>query len=115
MTRDFILSNTFAQIERAMIELSDQGTGFEFECYDVGHLYNLAHFVEREWSSRPSSSRVYSAYWAGWGRTRMMRATLRCCGRSVTPYPALPLRSGDQTAHCPPTRQGKSGSAGQAL
>jgi uncharacterized protein (DUF849 family) len=47
MTKDFILSNTFAQIERAMTELSDQGTRYEFECYDVGHLYNLAHFVDR--------------------------------------------------------------------
>jgi len=48
MTKDFILSNTFSQIERAMGELSGQGTRFEFECYDVAHLYNLAHFVERQ-------------------------------------------------------------------
>lgn len=46
-TRDFILSNTFAQIERGMLELGDFGTRFEFECYDIGHLYNLAHFAER--------------------------------------------------------------------
>jgi uncharacterized protein (DUF849 family) len=48
MTKDFILSNTFAQIERGMVELSAQGTRFEFECYDIGHLYNLAHFVDRK-------------------------------------------------------------------
>ena len=47
MTKDFILSNTFAQIERAVTELSGHGTRFEFECYDVGHLYNLAHFADR--------------------------------------------------------------------
>lgn len=47
MTRDFILSNTFTQIERGIAELSAHGTRFEFECYDVGHLYNLAHFVDR--------------------------------------------------------------------
>jgi uncharacterized protein (DUF849 family) len=47
MTRDFILSNTFAQIERGMAELGALGTRFEFECYDVGHLYNLAHFADR--------------------------------------------------------------------
>ncbi len=47
MTRDFILSNTFKQIERGITELSAHGTRFEFECYDVGHLYNLAHFVDR--------------------------------------------------------------------
>ncbi|MBS7708139.1 3-keto-5-aminohexanoate cleavage protein [Chelatococcus asaccharovorans] len=48
MTKDFILSNTFAQIERAMTELGAHGTRFEFECYDTGHLYNLAHFADRE-------------------------------------------------------------------
>lgn len=47
MTRDFILSNTFTQIERGMTELTALGTRFEFECYDVGHLYNLAHFADR--------------------------------------------------------------------
>jgi uncharacterized protein (DUF849 family) len=46
-TTDFILSNTFAQIERGMRELGGHGTRFEFECYDVGHLYTLAHFAER--------------------------------------------------------------------
>lgn len=47
MTKDFILSNTFTQIERGMVELGALGTRFEFECYDVGHLYNLAHFADR--------------------------------------------------------------------
>ena len=46
-TRDFILSTPFVQIERGMRELGDLGTRFEFECYDVGHLYNLAHCAER--------------------------------------------------------------------
>jgi len=27
--------------------LGDAGTRFEFECYDVGHLYNLQHFLQR--------------------------------------------------------------------
>lgn len=47
MTKDFILSNTFAQIERGISELSANGSKFEFECYDIGHLYNLAHFADR--------------------------------------------------------------------
>jgi uncharacterized protein (DUF849 family) len=47
-TRDFILSNTFAQMERGIRELGAHGTRFEFECYDMGHLYNLAHFAERK-------------------------------------------------------------------
>ncbi|MFH6787275.1 MULTISPECIES: 3-keto-5-aminohexanoate cleavage protein [Methylobacterium] len=46
-TTGFILSNTFDQIERGMRELGEHGTRFEFECYDVGHLYNLAHCVSR--------------------------------------------------------------------
>ena len=47
-TADFVLSNTFAQMERGMRTLGAQGTRFEFECYDMGHLYNLAHFAERK-------------------------------------------------------------------
>jgi uncharacterized protein (DUF849 family) len=48
MTRDFIFRNTFADIERVLSLLGEEhGTRFEFECYDVGHLYNLAHFLER--------------------------------------------------------------------
>jgi uncharacterized protein (DUF849 family) len=47
-TKDFILSNTFAQIERGMTELGANGTRFEFECYDISHLYNLAYFAERK-------------------------------------------------------------------
>ena len=46
-SKDLILSNTFTQIERGMRELGALGTRFEFECYDVGQLYNLAHFAER--------------------------------------------------------------------
>jgi uncharacterized protein (DUF849 family) len=47
-TKDFIFRNTFADIERIIKELGEGcGTRFEFECYDVGHLYNLAHFLDR--------------------------------------------------------------------
>jgi len=53
MTKDFILSNTFAQIERGMLELGAEGTRFEFECYDIAHLYNLAHFADRKIAEPP--------------------------------------------------------------
>ena len=43
-----IMSNTFVQIERALRQLGENGTRFEYECYDIGHLYNLAHFVDRQ-------------------------------------------------------------------
>ncbi len=47
-TRNAIFRNTFADIEQVFARLGDvHGTRFEFECYDVGHLYNLKHFVDR--------------------------------------------------------------------
>ncbi|MDH3642750.1 MAG: 3-keto-5-aminohexanoate cleavage protein [Gammaproteobacteria bacterium] len=47
-SRDFIFRNTFKDIEHVLKELGEGcGTRFEFECYDVGHLYNLAHFLDR--------------------------------------------------------------------
>jgi len=47
-SRDFIFRNTFKDIEYLMKELGEGcGTRFEFECYDIGHLYTLAHFLER--------------------------------------------------------------------
>lgn len=47
-TKDFIFPNTFATIEYALQELGEgHGTRFEFECYDLGHLYNLAYFVDK--------------------------------------------------------------------
>lgn len=47
-SEDRIFANTFSQIEYTLRELGEErGTRFEFECYDVGHLYTLAHFVDR--------------------------------------------------------------------
>ena len=47
-TDDFIFRNTFRDIERILKMLGEEhGTRFEHECYDIGHLYNLAHFVDR--------------------------------------------------------------------
>jgi uncharacterized protein (DUF849 family) len=47
-SRDFIFRNTFKDIEYVLKHLGEaHSTRFEFECYDVGHLYNLAHFLDR--------------------------------------------------------------------
>jgi uncharacterized protein (DUF849 family) len=47
-TRDFIFRNTFGDIEAILQQLGEErGTRFEFECYDVGHLYTLAHYLDR--------------------------------------------------------------------
>ena len=47
-TDDFIFRNTFKDIETILNILGEYGTRFEFECYDTGHLYNLAHFLDRK-------------------------------------------------------------------
>ena len=53
-TRDWIFRNTFADIERILERLGKgHGTRFEFECYDVGHLYTLAHFLDRKLVTPP--------------------------------------------------------------
>ncbi len=50
MTRDFIFRNTFADLEYIVKELGQvHGTRFEFECYDLGHLYNLAWLLDQGW------------------------------------------------------------------
>jgi uncharacterized protein (DUF849 family) len=46
-SRGWIFKNTFADVERIIDTMSGAGTRFEFECYDIGHLYNLAHFLDR--------------------------------------------------------------------
>lgn len=46
-TEDIIFRNTFRDIKHILRVMGDErGTRFEFECYDIGHLYNLAHFVD---------------------------------------------------------------------
>jgi uncharacterized protein (DUF849 family) len=47
-SEDTIFRNTFRDIAHILKELGEGcGTRFEFECYDVGHLYTLAHFVDQ--------------------------------------------------------------------
>jgi uncharacterized protein (DUF849 family) len=46
-SRDLVFRNTFKDIEFVLGVMGDSGARFEFECYDTGHLYNLAHFLER--------------------------------------------------------------------
>ncbi len=48
-SRGRIMYNDNVFIERIMTEVGQAyGTRFEFECYDVGHLYTLAHFADRK-------------------------------------------------------------------
>ena len=53
-SRDWIFRNTFGDIEAILTRLGQgHGTKFEFECYDVGHLYTLAHFLDRKLVTPP--------------------------------------------------------------
>jgi uncharacterized protein (DUF849 family) len=47
-SRDLVFRNTFGDIERILTTCGKNGTRFEFECYDISHLYNLAHFLDRD-------------------------------------------------------------------
>jgi uncharacterized protein (DUF849 family) len=46
-TRDLVFRNSFKDIEFILNTCYENNTRFEFECYDIGHLYNLAHFADR--------------------------------------------------------------------
>ena len=46
-SEDSVFKNTFRDIRYILESCSNNGTRFEFECYDVSHLYNLAHFLDR--------------------------------------------------------------------
>jgi uncharacterized protein (DUF849 family) len=53
-SRGLIFANTFSQIETTLQMLGkERGTRFEFECYDVGHLYNLANVVDKGLAEPP--------------------------------------------------------------
>jgi uncharacterized protein (DUF849 family) len=47
-SRERIFRNTFADIEYILATCAENGTRFEIECYDIGHLYTLSHFVDRD-------------------------------------------------------------------
>ena len=42
-----MFKNTFKDIEYILTTCAENGTRFEIECYDIGHLYTLAHFLDR--------------------------------------------------------------------
>ena len=46
-SRNLVFKNTFQDIEYILRTCAENGTRFEFECYDVSHLYSLAHFRDR--------------------------------------------------------------------
>jgi len=43
-----IFRNTFKDIAYILQSCSENDTRFEIECYDIGHLYTAAHFLDRK-------------------------------------------------------------------
>jgi uncharacterized protein (DUF849 family) len=52
-TTDLVFQNTFEDLEVMLTTMADHDVVPSLECYDVGHLYNLAHCVERGWVEPP--------------------------------------------------------------
>jgi len=50
---DLVFRNTFRDIEHILKTCGASGTRFEIECYDIGHLYTAAHFLERQLIAPP--------------------------------------------------------------
>src|SRR5487761_2042578 len=46
-SRGGMFKNTFADIEYILTTCAQNNTRFEIECYDIGHLYTLRHFLDR--------------------------------------------------------------------
>ncbi|MFO1318843.1 MAG: 3-keto-5-aminohexanoate cleavage protein [Burkholderiales bacterium] len=46
-SHDRIFKNTFKDIAYILESCSSNETRFEIECYDIGHLYTAAHFLDR--------------------------------------------------------------------
>jgi uncharacterized protein (DUF849 family) len=49
----FIFRNTFKDVARIYSLMADFGTRYEHECYDIGHLYNLAYFLDKKLAKPP--------------------------------------------------------------
>ena len=60
-SKDRIFKNTFQDIENILTTCAENNTRFEIECYDIGHLYTLAHFVDRGLVKPPFF--VQSVFW----------------------------------------------------
>jgi len=53
MSRDFVFTNTFKSMEVFFNTFRDHGTKPEMECYDVGHIYNVAFMADHGYIEKP--------------------------------------------------------------
>jgi uncharacterized protein (DUF849 family) len=92
--KDVIFKNTFADIEYILRNLGEGGTRFELECYDVGHLYNLAYFLDRKIIQPPTFIQAIFGILGGIGadpeNVMLMRSTAdRLFGRESYQFSVL--------------------------
>jgi uncharacterized protein (DUF849 family) len=76
-THSGMFKNTFADIEDTLRSLGDHGARFEFECYDVGHLYTLAYYAERRLVTPPFFVQTIFGVLGGIGATVADVCTMR--------------------------------------
>jgi uncharacterized protein (DUF849 family) len=86
-TRGGMFKNTLADIETILATMGAHGTRFEFECYDIGHLYTLAHFLDRKLVQPPLFVQTVLGILGGIGATPdsvtdMRRTADRLFGRN---------------------------------
>ena len=82
-TRDGVFRNTFKDIETTMNTLhKERGVRFEFECYDVGHLYNLAYMLDQKLYDGPMFVQMIFGILGGIGAEldHMLRTAQRLFG-----------------------------------
>jgi uncharacterized protein (DUF849 family) len=107
-SRERIFKNTFADIEYILSTCAGNGTRFEIEYYDIGHLYTLAHFLDRGLVKPPlfvqSVFGILGGYWRASGR----RCPYEAHGRSVagSQLSLVGSWSGAQSAQCRSDRRG---------
>jgi uncharacterized protein (DUF849 family) len=87
---DFIFRNTFRDIKYILETMSDAGTKFEHECYDVGHLYNLAYFLDQRLVKPPFFVQLIFGILGGIGAAFWCREFSMVGARRRAPSDALP-------------------------
>jgi uncharacterized protein (DUF849 family) len=98
----FIFRNTFADIARNYELLSSHGTRFEHECYDIGHLYNLAHFVDKG-RALPNRLSLYSQSLVFLAALAAILIMLYSCAAQLTGCLAMSMsgqRLGPENSRC---------------
>ncbi len=87
-SRDLVFRNSYADIGHVLDACRENGTRFEFECYDTAHLYNLAHFADAGTVEPPFFVQTVFGLLGGIGAhpddvAHMRRTALRLFGKDL--------------------------------